>query len=113
MSLKAKIEAVIYAAEEPVTLAQLAGIFAEEYPRRGRAEDPSIVSLIEEGFLQAESLLAGDSDHLAELALLSSQENAGKKRQLPILQLWGPRLSASPDCGTGRFASRSRQSSTN
>src|SRR5579883_3085342 len=30
MSLKAKIEAVIYAAEEPVTLAQLAGIFAEE-----------------------------------------------------------------------------------
>lgn len=30
MSLKAKIEAVIYAAEEPVTLAQLAGLFAEE-----------------------------------------------------------------------------------
>ena len=30
MSLKAKLEAVIYAAEEPVTLAQLAVIFAEE-----------------------------------------------------------------------------------
>jgi segregation and condensation protein B len=30
MSLKAKIEAVIYAADEPVTLAQLASIFAEE-----------------------------------------------------------------------------------
>ena len=30
MSLKAKLEAVIYAAEEPVTLAQLAGLFAEE-----------------------------------------------------------------------------------
>jgi segregation and condensation protein B len=30
MSLKAKLEAVVYAAEEPVTLAQLAGIFAEE-----------------------------------------------------------------------------------
>jgi segregation and condensation protein B len=30
MSLKAKIEAVVYAAEEPVTLAQLAGLFAEE-----------------------------------------------------------------------------------
>jgi segregation and condensation protein B len=30
MSLKAKLEAVIYAAEEPVTLAQLAAIFAEE-----------------------------------------------------------------------------------
>ncbi|HZC44298.1 MAG TPA: SMC-Scp complex subunit ScpB [Acidobacteriaceae bacterium] len=30
MSLKAKIEAVIYAAEEPITLAQLAAIFAHE-----------------------------------------------------------------------------------
>ena len=30
MSLKAKLEAVIYAAEEPVTLAQFAVIFAEE-----------------------------------------------------------------------------------
>lgn len=30
MSLKAKIEAVIYAAEEPITLAQLAAIFAKE-----------------------------------------------------------------------------------
>ena len=30
MSLKAKIEAVVYAAEEPVTLAQLAALFAEE-----------------------------------------------------------------------------------
>lgn len=30
MSLKAKIEAVIYAADEPVTLAQLAAIFGEE-----------------------------------------------------------------------------------
>jgi segregation and condensation protein B len=32
MSLKAKLEAVIYAAEEPVTLAQLAAIFADEVP---------------------------------------------------------------------------------
>ncbi len=30
MSLKAKLEAVVYAAEEPVTLAQLATIFAAE-----------------------------------------------------------------------------------
>jgi segregation and condensation protein B len=30
MSLKAKLEAVVYAAEEPVTLAQLSAIFAEE-----------------------------------------------------------------------------------
>ena len=30
MSLKAKIEAVIYASEEPVTLAQLAGVLGQE-----------------------------------------------------------------------------------
>jgi len=30
MSLKAKLEAVIYAAEEPVTLAQLSALFADE-----------------------------------------------------------------------------------
>jgi segregation and condensation protein B len=30
MSLKAKLEAVVYAAEEPVTLAQLAAIFSQE-----------------------------------------------------------------------------------
>src|SRR5580693_6684677 len=30
MSLKAKLEAVIYAAEEPVTLAQFASLFAED-----------------------------------------------------------------------------------
>jgi len=30
MSLKAKLEAVIYAAEEPVTLAQLSALFAAD-----------------------------------------------------------------------------------
>ena len=30
MSLKAKLESVIYAAEEPVTMAQLVGLFADE-----------------------------------------------------------------------------------
>jgi len=30
MSLRAKLEAVIYAADEPVTLAQLAGLFAAD-----------------------------------------------------------------------------------
>jgi segregation and condensation protein B len=39
MSLKAKIEAVIYAAEEPVTLAQLAGLFGEEALAEKRAAE--------------------------------------------------------------------------
>jgi segregation and condensation protein B len=41
MSLKAKIEAVIYAAEEPVTLAQLAGLFADEALEEKRAREAS------------------------------------------------------------------------
>ncbi len=40
MSLKAKLEAVVYAAEEPVTLAHLAAIFAEEV-LQGLAETAS------------------------------------------------------------------------
>ncbi len=41
MSLKAKLEAVVYAAEEPVTLAQLAVIFADEVlPLLDQAAEP-------------------------------------------------------------------------
>jgi segregation and condensation protein B len=41
MSLKAKLEAVVYAAEEPVTLAQLAAIFADEVlPALDQAAEP-------------------------------------------------------------------------
>jgi segregation and condensation protein B len=39
MSLKAKLEAVIYAAEEPVTLAQMAGLFADEALEWKAAQD--------------------------------------------------------------------------
>jgi segregation and condensation protein B len=39
MSLKAKLEAVIYAAEEPITLAQLAGLFADEALEWKAAQD--------------------------------------------------------------------------
>jgi segregation and condensation protein B len=47
MSLKAKIEAVIYAAEEPVTLAQLAGLFADEALEEKRARDAAAQTVIE------------------------------------------------------------------
>ncbi len=39
MSLRAKIEAVVYAAEEPVTLAQLAAVFAPEVREIWQAEE--------------------------------------------------------------------------
>ena len=73
MSLKAKIEAVIYAAEEPVTLAQLAGIFAQELPpaESPQEDEPSVKSLLEEGLVQ---LLSGHSADYAEMALLAEQE---------------------------------------
>jgi segregation and condensation protein B len=53
MSLKAKLEAVVYAAEEPVTLAQFAAIFAEEVlqgldeqvPQEPAAEQIALVPL--------------------------------------------------------------------
>lgn len=72
MSIKSKIEAVIYAAEEPVTLAQLAGVFAQELPAaESRQEnEPSVKSLLEEGFVQ---LLSGHTPDYAEMTLLAEQ----------------------------------------
>ncbi len=46
MSLKAKLEAVIYAAEEPVTLAQLSGLFAEEALEWKAEQEASAASTI-------------------------------------------------------------------
>jgi segregation and condensation protein B len=45
MSLKAKVEAVVYAAEEPVTLAQLAAAFAEEVQEELAAAAAAIAEL--------------------------------------------------------------------
>jgi segregation and condensation protein B len=47
MSLRAKLEAVIYAAEEPVTLAQLAGLFAVE-AMEWKAEQQAAAAAAEE-----------------------------------------------------------------
>jgi segregation and condensation protein B len=50
MSLKAKLEAVVYAAEEPVTLAQLAAIFADEVsPLLDEAVEPEAEQIELEG----------------------------------------------------------------
>ena len=76
MSLKAKIEAVIYAAEEPVTLAQLAGIFAQELPPPEPEPEtqPGIESQIDDGYPQAESFLAGNANQLAEMTLHADRD---------------------------------------
>jgi segregation and condensation protein B len=50
MSLKAKLEAVVYAAEEPVTLAQLAVIFSDEVaPLLNEAAEPEAEQIALEG----------------------------------------------------------------
>ena len=49
MSLKAKLEAVIYAAEEPVTLAQLAGLFADEALEWKAAREAEAAALVADG----------------------------------------------------------------
>ena len=80
MSLKAKIEAVIYAAEEPVTLAQLAGIFAQELPPEPEPEtQPHIESQIEEGYLETESFLAGNANELAKTAMPVTRRKTNNK----------------------------------
>jgi segregation and condensation protein B len=81
MSLKAKVEAVVYAAEEPVTLAQLAGIFANEVleelqaaanrPAEAATEEP-----LREGVLSEEPT---DAELFAE-----------EQREIPLESTQGP-----------------------
>jgi len=75
MSLKAKIEAVIYAAEEPVSLAQLAAVFADELPPLPPAESnqPSAESLIERGYLYANT--EATENELEQLIVLQAQRD--------------------------------------
>jgi segregation and condensation protein B len=79
MSLKAKLEAVIYAAEEPVTLSQLAALFAadalewkaeqEAATAEAKAEADAELPLSGEEFQQSE---IAEQDVLPEQASLSS-----------------------------------------
>src|SRR5277367_5133005 len=71
MSLRAKIEAVIYAAEEPVTLAQLASLFSPELPAAPPEDEPSVESLIEQAFIEADPSLTLGLDHMVEVARLT------------------------------------------
>jgi segregation and condensation protein B len=89
MSLKAKIEAVIYAAEEPVTLAQLASLFAEEILEEKKAREAAAQVVIEPAnevsvMLTAESLEPDDgavpveaaTAHISEVHAHISEEEA-------------------------------------
>ncbi len=78
MSLKAKIEAVIYAAEEPITLAQLASIFSEEIlAARSASGLPFEAIPPEHGEAPSSETAEGDAsaEPLADFAAAASDES--------------------------------------
>jgi segregation and condensation protein B len=88
MSLKAKLEAVIYAAEEPVTLAQLAALFAEEVlPGLDEAapqEPPRLVPRLAEAGAEGEAEqigLAGLPPDAEAAPPLEEKETPGEETQ--------------------------------
>src|ERR1700744_6124240 len=70
MSLKAKLEAVIYAAEEPVTLAQFATLFAED-ALTWKAEREA------QGVLLSQGMESGNADGDAPVDLLLVEAGLG------------------------------------
>jgi segregation and condensation protein B len=83
MSLKAKIEAVIYAAEEPITLAQLASIFAEEALAAKSAAGLPFERTQPEGEASTSEDADGESSSevVADVAPATPDENAGTGEQ--------------------------------
>jgi segregation and condensation protein B len=80
MSLKAKLEAVVYAAEEPVTLALLAVMFADEVlPLLDQAAEPEAEQIALEG-LTAEADAPGATPEPAS----SGSENGAAPEESPV-----------------------------
>jgi segregation and condensation protein B len=91
MSLKAKLEAVIYAAEEPVTLAQLAALFATEALELKAEQEAASAAEGEEPSQAAETLplLNGEFDYLelepvAEAATPEPDAEAAEAGEEPV-----------------------------
>jgi segregation and condensation protein B len=102
MSLKAKLEAVVYAAEEPVTLAQLAVIFADEVaPLLNEAAEPEAEQIALEGLTaeadapaapsepanpSSESGSAAEEPSVAAEAADADEKKAGRLRDRRVRQ---------------------------
>jgi segregation and condensation protein B len=83
MSLKAKLEAVIYAAEEPVTLAQLAGLFADEALEWKAEQEAAVQAQAEEQAASEDASLPFQSDSLSDLEVApDAVEEAGAAEEL-------------------------------
>ncbi len=74
MSLKAKLEAVIYAAEEPVTLAQLAGLFADDALELKAEQEAAAQTQAEESAAPDDASLPFQSDSVPDLDSDGAQE---------------------------------------
>jgi len=105
MSLKAKLEAVIYAAEEPVMLAQLAALFADEALTWRSERDAARAAQTEEnessGEAAAESLLLLEGEDLTpEMASAPAPEPVLEAEQGPGTLLDQPSVEAGASAGS-------------
>ncbi len=78
MSIKAKIEAVIYAADEPVTLVQLAAIFADEVLAEG--DLPFESAAAETGETASPRVEGNEQSETADQPALPMEDAEAKKR---------------------------------
>jgi segregation and condensation protein B len=100
MSLKAKLEAVIYAAEEPVTLAQLAGLFADEALEWKAEQEAAARAQAEERAASEDAPLPFQGDSLPDLtASPDAVEEAEASEELEEGAGEDARSTAGPETG--------------
>jgi segregation and condensation protein B len=100
MSLKAKLEAVIYASEEPVTLAQLAGLFADEAVEWKAEQEAAAQAQAEERAASEDVSLPIQGDSLPDLEVApDAVEEAGASEELEESAGEDARATAGPETG--------------
>ena len=106
MSLKAKLEAVIYAAEEPVTLAQLAALFAAEafeWKEEQSLRNERVAGASSSGEVESLSFISGEPDDpgaetaAPEEPAPASPQEAGKEATANIAPEAGPHAMPAAD----------------
>ena len=99
MSLKAKLEAVIYAAEEPVTLIQLAALFAAEALEWKAQNEAASAEQAAEAAIDAQTLPLGLTENLDDVAPTTPSSEPGAPEPVlePAAQADEPPPEASPN----------------
>ena len=89
MSLKAKVEAIIYATEEPVTLNELASLLKDQVLAELRAEEAARLALnevVSDGAAGAENSVDADDDLLLDEAEPTAQETTAAPEAATITE---------------------------